>query len=222
MLSACGMPETKPAMPQGVPQKLPVKTYLDSAASSEVYQILPDRSRAEILVRRGGRFGHLGHDHVISAQEINGYVLLDAQQPPASRADLAIDLNGLVVDAPELRSAYQLDTEPSEADIRATSVNMSTHVLELVAWPEAFVHVAALETTEGVTRCEVSLTLKGVTKTFPATVIVHQDDNLLRVRGSFDLNQTDFGIEPFSVLGGAITIRDRLEINYRIEAVRLK
>lgn len=222
LLTACGTPETRPTEPLGVPQKLPVEVYLDSAVSSDVYQIVPERSRAEILVQRGGRLARLGHDHVISAREITGYALLDAEQPLASRADLAIDLNALVVDAPELRLVYQLYTEPSEADIRGTSANMFTHVLDTEAWPQVFVHVGALETTEGVTQCEVTLTLKGVTRTFPASVIVHQDDDLLRVRGSFDLDQTDYGIEPFSVLGGAISIRDRVEITYRLEAAKLQ
>lgn len=222
ILSACGLPEAKPENLPAVPRQLPVEVYLDSAVSSDVFQIVPDRSRAEIVVRRGGRLEHLGHDHVISAQEISGYALLNANQPQASRADLVIDLKALVVDAPELRAVYQLQTEPSEADIRGTSTNMSTHVLETGTWPQAFVHVGALEITEGVTRCEVSLTLKGVTRTFPAAILLHQDGDLLRVRGSFDLNQTDYGIEPFSVLGGAVSIRDRIEITYRLEAVRLQ
>lgn len=222
VLVACGVPATKPEKRAGEPRELSFEVYLDSAASSAVYQIIPDRSRIEILVRRGGRFEHLGHDHVISARGITGYALLDAQQPLASRADLSIDLNSLVVDEPELRKVYRLDTQPSEADIRGTAENMSNRVLETGNWPHALVHVAALETTEGMTRCEVSLTLKGVTRTFPATLVVNEDDKLLIVRGSFDLKQTDYGIEPFSVLGGAISIRDRLEITYRLEAVRLQ
>jgi hypothetical protein len=31
-------------------------------------------------------------------------------------------------------------------------------------------------------------------------------------------NQSDFGIVPFSVLGGALQVRDRLDLSFRIVA----
>jgi len=222
LLAACATSEQLPPKTPAVSQEIPEEVYLNAADSSDVYQIVPERSRAEILVRRGGRLEHLGHNHVISAQKITGYAVLNTTQPQTSRADLAIDLNALVVDSPELRSVYQLDTQPSDEDINGTANNMSTHVLELETWPQAFVRIEGPEALEGTSRCDVTLTLKDVTRTFPATLLIHRDDDVLRVRGSFDLNQSDYGIEPFSVLGGALTIHDRLEITYRLEAVRLR
>ena len=220
-LAACSAAQPEPE-PHTKLQGIPAETYLNAAATSAVYQVVPERSRAEILVHRAGRLQRLGHDHVILATGIAGYALLDAERPQASRADLAIDLNALVVDAPELRTVYQLETHPSESDIQGTTKNMSEHVLQTAAWPEAFVQVTQVESLDGETRCTASLTLKGMTKTFPATLIVHRDDDVLRVRGSFDLNQSDYGIEPFSVLGGALSVQDRVEISYRLEASRMR
>jgi hypothetical protein len=40
------------------------------------------------------------------------------------------------------------------------------------------------------------------------------------VAGAFALNQTDFGIVPLSLLGGAIEVQDAVAIRFRIRAVR--
>ena len=220
-LAACSTTQPVPE-PPATSQEIPAEIYLNAAATSAVYQVVPERSRAEILVHRAGRLQRLGHDHVILAPGIAGYALLDAERPQASRADLAIDLNALMVDAPELRAVYQLETHPSESDIQGTTKNMSEHVLQTATWPEAFVQVMGIESLEGETRCTASLTLKGTTKSFPTTIIVHRDEDVLSVRGSFDLNQSDYGIKPFSVLGGALSVQDRVEISYRLEATRMR
>ena len=220
-LTACSVAPRETRPPTAKPQEIPAQTYLEAVGTSDVYQVVPERSRAEFLVRRAGSLQRLGHDHVIEATQIEGYALLDAERIGNSRADLAIDLNALAVDPPELRTVYQLETHPSETDIQGTAKNLSEHVLETATWPRALVRVTQLESLEGETRCTVSLTLKGETRTFPATVIVHHDDDVLQVRGSFDLNQSDFGIQPFSILGGALSVQDRVEISYRLEAARL-
>jgi hypothetical protein len=39
-------------------------------------------------------------------------------------------------------------------------------------------------------------------------------------RGALQLRQSDFGITPFSVAGGAIQVADVLEVSFVIAAVR--
>jgi hypothetical protein len=41
------------------------------------------------------------------------------------------------------------------------------------------------------------------------------------VSGAFRLNQTDFGIVPLSLLGGAIEVQDAIDLRFRIRAVRM-
>jgi hypothetical protein len=52
----------------------------------------------------------------------------------------------------------------------------------------------------------------------PASVRI--DDAQLDIAGRLELNQTDFGITPFSILGGAIAVQDRLGLSFRIRARR--
>jgi hypothetical protein len=42
------------------------------------------------------------------------------------------------------------------------------------------------------------------------------------VAGRFSFAQTDFGITPYSLLGGAIAVRDDVDLRFRIIARRLR
>ena len=62
------------------------------------------------------------------------------------------------------------------------------------------------------------MTLKGVEREQEIPVIVERDANGVIARGELRLNQTDFGMRPFSVAGGAIQVADTLEIRFEIAA----
>jgi len=40
----------------------------------------------------------------------------------------------------------------------------------------------------------------------------------MSITGMLGLNQSDFGIVPFSILGGAIQVQDRISLRFRIHA----
>jgi hypothetical protein len=68
----------------------------------------------------------------------------------------------------------------------------------------------------------VTLQVKDRQHTFPVDVQLEYDDSDFQASGQFDLLQTDLGIEPFSVLGGMLSVRDQLEISFRIRATRVE
>jgi hypothetical protein len=43
----------------------------------------------------------------------------------------------------------------------------------------------------------------------------------MRVSGRLAFEQTDFGITPYSLLGGAIAVRNEVDLRFRIIARRL-
>ena len=213
LLSACApQPPEKPA-PAGAPAEFP-QAYYDQASSrgEPVYRVDPEQSVVAIKVRRGGSLAHLGHDHVVASHNVAGYVA-----PQTGRADLYVLLDGLAVDEPKLRKEAGFDTQPSESDIAGTRANMLDKVLETRKFPHALVHI-------GISRGQlaVAITLHGTTRTFqvPATLIVN--DARVAASGQLAFNQTDFGITPFSILGGAVAVQDRLELRFDLRAERLK
>jgi hypothetical protein len=69
-LVSCATHDSGPvAAPAALPE-FPLEAYLNAAAGSSVYRVDADSSSADIVVRRGGKLAHFGHDHVVSARNM--------------------------------------------------------------------------------------------------------------------------------------------------------
>jgi polyisoprenoid-binding protein YceI len=65
------------------------------------------------------------------------------------------------------------------------------------------------------------LTLVGQTRPVRVNASVQVGPDTLRARGSFAVNQTDFGIKPYSGgPGGTVKVADRVTFNFDVVAVR--
>ncbi len=208
------------AAPATLPD-FPLEVYLKTATGS-VYQVDSDASSADIVVRRGGTLARFGHDHVVSARNIYGYLMIADNHPEGSRADLRLELKSLIVDDPLTRKKYRLDSEPSENDIQNTGENMQHKVLESDKWPQTHLQIditgGAMSALEGL----VTITLHGQELELP--VVIHVDEftpDQLTVSGSLSLLQSAFGIKPFSVMGGGLYVEDTVEVTYHLVAKRL-
>ncbi|WP_426114502.1 YceI family protein [Massilia sp. PWRC2] len=174
-------------------------------------------SRIVVTVRRGGPLARLGHDHVVASEQIGGLIA-----PSLGRADFGFRLDQLTVDDPLLRAQAQLDTQPSAEAIAGTRLNMLNRVLEAELYPEVLMRVTVAPLASGSASAsasaQLSITLHGVTRTLATPVLIEQTAAGLRASGTLTLRQSDFGITPMSVMNGAMTVLDTLELRYRIEA----
>lgn len=197
------------------PANFPATLYLEASARGEpVYRIHSQNSQIVMRVYRGGSLARLGHDHVIASREVHGYALRpkDARE---ARADVYVAADTFVVDEPALRARAGLDTQPSQSDIEGTRRNMRK-ALEADAYP--FITLHATQTAEESGRVVVlqaDVTLHGVTRrlSIPAE-FENSNGPTLYVTGRFSVNQTDFGLKPFSFLGGALQVQDRVDIEF--------
>ena len=157
----------------------------------------------------------LGHDHVVASRDVQGYVA-----PTEGLADLYVPLDRLTVDEPALRTEAGFDTEPSEADIAGTRANMLGRVLEVERYP--FALVTASDVVPGVdnSAAQVAITLHGITRTMRIPVRIATENDEIAVNGGVVLKQSDFGIAPLSILGGAIQVQDELNLRFQMRARR--
>ena len=201
--------------PLAPPSEFPEAYYQQAAKQGKpVYRVDPRESLVVIEVRRGGSLARLGHDHVVASHDLTGYV-----GPGGGRADLYVALAKLVVDEPALRKEAGFDTQPSESDIEGTRSNMHTHVLETEKYPFALIAVKDADAKKpGLT---VAITLHGQTRSFQVPSEIEVDDKTITVSGKLAFNQTDFGITPYALLGGAIAVKDGLALRFRIRAKRM-
>lgn len=218
LLAGCTLPTVAPpAAARREPAEFPLDDYRDLAAQGKpVYRVDAARSIVIIEVRRAGSMARLGHDHVVASHDVAGFVA-----PGQGRADLWLALDALVVDEPALRAAAGLTTEPSPDDIAGTRRNMLTRVLETDRYPHALISLRELGAGGNPIRLSVRMTLHGVTRSYEAHASYDKGEQALAVSGTMAIDQSDFGIVPLSVLGGAIAVQDRLQIGYRIHALRM-
>ena len=178
----------------------------------QLLHIAPDESLLTITVRRGGALARLGHDHVVASRSLQGVVA-----PALGRAQFRFRLDEMSVDEAGLRQAAGLTTTPSADAIAGTRHNMLVRVLEAERYP--WVSIDARRTGDKQV-FDADITLHGVTRTVQLPVRVEQaaDGRRLQASGSLLLKQSDFGIVPFAVLGGAMAVQDQMELAFRITA----
>lgn len=217
IFSGCA-PVAPPAeTPAPAPADFPDAAWRQAAAAGQaVYRIDAARSLAAAEVRRGGSLAFFGHDHVVASHGIQGYVA-----PDAGRADLYLRLDQLVVDEPDLRTEAGFDTRPTAEDIAATRANMLDKVLQAGEHPHLRLRIEGAESGADGVLLDAAITLKGVTRRQRIAAQLESGADTLRVSGRLMLSQRDFGIEPFSLFGGALQVQDALALRFRIEARRL-
>lgn len=218
LLASCA--PLPPVVERPLPPAVPEADYAAARARGEaVYRIDAQQSLVTVRVYRGGRLARLGHDHVVASRAVEGLVLR-ARAPAEMRADLHMALELLTVDEPELRAAAGLDTTPSATDIEGTRRNMLDKTLEAARFP--YVTLALTHASGELPKpiLNVAITLHNVTRSYPMPVEIESTDNELRARGRFALLQTDHGIAPFSIFGGALEVQDRLDIEFDLQARR--
>ncbi|HKU86074.1 MAG TPA: YceI family protein [Casimicrobiaceae bacterium] len=214
-LAACApQPAERAVSREAGPEGFPGQTYLRAAAEGRpVFRIDPTSSIVVVEVRRAGSLARLGHDHVVASHDVRGYV-----EPDAGRADLYVTLDHLAVDEPKLRKQARFDTEPTADAIAGTRRNMLDKTLEADRYSYASIGVRR---APGAGAADVSIALHGTTRTMRVPLTVAESPQEIAVNGELALRQTDFGITPLSVVGGAIQVQDEVKLRFDIRARRM-
>ena len=223
LLTGCAVPQPAPSLPAGeAPSEFPEAYYRQAAAQGmPVLRIDPAKSLVAIEVYRSGSLARLGHEHVVASHDVRGFVA-----PRANRADLYVRLDQLVIDEPELRKQAGFDTRPTDDDIAGTRRNMLTS-LDAESFPYALIHLTggAEPVTQGggfankVDKIlDVTIKLHGVEHTVRTPVTLEMSGGSLAASGRIALKQTDFGVTPLSVLGGAIQVKDEVSVRFDVRA----
>jgi len=191
-------------------------------ANAVEYAIDGDRSIVTLRIYRAGRLAKLGHNHVITSARESGRAwsngLLDG-----SGFEVGVAVQDLVVDDPAARATAgpEFAGELPEAAREGTRKNMlRAEVLDGERYPDIVVRADALGGTWEQPTVAAQVTLKGRTRTAEFPLAIERAAHSITARGSFQILQSEFGITPFSVGGGAIQVADAVEVEFEIRAVR--
>lgn len=215
-LTLAGCATTPPVAPPQAPtvQASDIAAwYLAAAANgTPVYRIDPAASLITIFVHRGGSFARFGHDHVVASRTVSGFAA-----PSGNRADLRLRLDEMTVDETVLRRAAGLTTDPDLDAIAGTRTNMLTRVLDAEHFPDVLLHAER----EG-EQLRLTITLHGQTRNYLVAAQINDDGDSVTASGALALKQTDFGVTPMSLMGGAIAVADQMDLQFHLVARRVK
>ncbi|MBI3042944.1 MAG: YceI family protein [Betaproteobacteria bacterium] len=181
----------------------------------------PQASEIRLLVYREGPLARFGHNHVIV-----GHVRGDIHAGDAagkSGFQLEIPVDSFEVDPPTARAeeGAEFAAEVSEQARTATRENMlGAEVLDAASHPFIRVESVALVGPRWNPTVTARVTLRGATRALRFPAAVFQQDDTLAVIATFGISQTHFGVQPFSVLGGGLQVRDTLDVRIRLVAHR--
>lgn len=193
-----------------------------AAAGSIHYRIAAQDSKLRILVYRGGPLAQFGHNHVIAAHGLEGGVYLNPQLH-ASGFRFHIPVAGFEVDPTAAREEEGKDfaTRPSPEAVAGTRKNMlGAKVLDAEHYPEITVRSLAVNGPEWAPDITVRITLHGVSRDLVIPVALWREGNRINVTGTTRLKLTDFGMTPFSVMGGGLRVEDGIKVRFHIVAVK--
>ena len=202
-----------------LPDQFAIERYT-STNSTSVFKVDSLQSDVMITVRRGGLMAKLGHDHIVSSRQLQGFILMD-QDNQRCHADFYIPVHLMEVDNPQLRAQAQMQTTPSDKDIAGTRINM---LKSINAKQFPFVQLRSADCSEIFTNSIVAIEIElhGVTRNQQIDFNWHRDKaGVLTAQSTFSLLQTDFNIAPFSIMNGLIKVEDKLEIDVQLTAYPL-
>ena len=173
-------------------------------ASTDGRAIDSARSSLKVRVTKSGFFSAFAHNHEIEAPMESGEVT----ESGSPRVELHVDARKMRV----------LDPEAS-ADTRAQvqKTMLGPQVLDTERFPEIHFQSTGVE-AKGTDHWLVHGTLDLHGQSHPVTVDVALKDGVYR--GTAVFKQTGFGIQPVSVAGGTVKVKDEVKIEFEIALVK--
>jgi polyisoprenoid-binding protein YceI len=166
---------------------------------SNTAQTSRPQSTITIHVGKTGLFSGFGHNHTISAPIEHADI--NSQSKTARISVLTKQLKVMDPDA----------SQKDRTEIQATM--MGPKVLDAQRYPEIrFIATRIEQTAPGRFQVTGKLELHGITKElqFPVSATAGH------YTGKSKLKQTDFGIQPVSVAGGTVKVKDEIEIEFDV------
>ncbi|MGC2238583.1 MAG: YceI family protein [Pyrinomonadaceae bacterium] len=173
------------------------------------YKLDASKSAFTVQAFASGFLSGLGHNPVIAIRDFTGEV----EFAPETLADASLRLE---VNAKSLEVLSDIK-EKDKQEIQST---MLEQVLETSRYTEIVFQSTSIAPTRIVpgrykARIIGDLTLHGVTnKNLWLSAQLTLNENELRAKGDFALNQTAYGIEPVSVAAGALKLKDELKFEF--------
>ena len=213
--SACSVPRPDPGQaPATEPGERPV--------AGERYAIDSGSSELVVYVYRAGALARLGHNHIIASRALEGCAWVPGDLADG-RAELAFRPADMSIDDAALRAAAGEDfaSDVDDDARRGTRDNMlSSDLLDAANHPVVRIRAENYSIGPAGETMTITITLRGREHRLDVPVTVAHDGTTLRVHGEATIGHADIGLTPFSVMLGALSVREEFLVAWDVVASR--
>jgi YceI-like domain len=205
---------TGPAPTTGIPAR--------DIKGATLYQVRPEESLVRILVYKGGAFSAAGHNHVIASHNLTGVVYVHDDVSHCA-FDLVMPVTLLEIDEADLRQQEGEDfkAEVSDSAKDGTRKNLlGEALLDGEHYPGVELSSTSIAGTREAMQATVRVKLRDQEHDIQVPVAVKYEGDHLTATGEFSVKQSELGLKPFSVLGGALQVQDQMKVKFSVVAAK--
>jgi len=162
-----------------------------------------------------------GHNHAIVGR-MHGNIAAGGSGAATARSfHIEVPVESFEVDLPGVRAEEggEFAAEVSDAARNGTKANMlGADVLDAAHHPLIRIESVALVGPRWNSDVTARVSLRGTTRELKFAAAAFQGADALTVIAAFRIRQSEFGIAPFSILGGAVRVRDAIDVRVRLVA----
>jgi hypothetical protein len=219
LTAACGAPPREAGPATATPARAPLPP-----AGMVVYRIDPDASELTLKVYRDGPMARLGHDHVIQNHRLSGWGAVAADGGTALLY-LEMPVGDFLIDDPAARAQAGPGFEEAVSDAAKAGTRdhlQGATLLDSAEYPLIRLDGRAVRSGGASTASaavEVHVAGHDSTVSLPCRLDVGPDS--ASASAEFALRQSALGLAPFSVMMGALQVRDEMHIRLTLVARRV-
>ncbi len=207
----------------------------DAEAEVATFAVAPEDSVLAVVTHKGGAAARLAHDHLVLAADAPTELEFSPRNPGGARFAAEIRVEGLQVDDPasqerwyprlaELRILAEPFKRPSESDrAKIRRAMLSEEQLDLASHPTLEVRLVAVREEPATVgdvafthAVDVAWTIRGVEVQRPAAARWEEKEGVVMIEAVGALRFTDFVIQPYSAVLGAVRNQDEFHVYLRL------
>jgi hypothetical protein len=215
VVTACAAPHRKPA---AAPPPAPMEAILSALPDAGDYKIDTANSELRLLVYRAGPLARLGHNHVMVNRSLTGRVRI-GDAIASTSFELSMPADKFIVDDTQSRSEEGDDFPgaiPEDAKEGTRRNMLGTAVLNAAQFPDITVSSIALSGSLQSATAELQVGTAGHRAVVSVPLSLRGDAQHVVATGSVEIRQTALGLEPYSLMGGALQVQDAMQLKFRI------
>jgi len=192
----------------------------DGWPPSGTYRIDSSASELRLLVYRTGALASLGHNHVILNRSVTGSIDVAATLD-ASSFTLRAPIAAFIIDDSQARAEEGEDFPGDISDEAKTGTynNMTgSALLDSIQYPVIEVRSLHVQQSPGTFTAILAVRVAGRETNLSLPFVLKREAYGLSASASFELRQSALGLTPFSLMLGALAVRDAMDVKLRLAA----